>query len=106
MVSSREKPDTTQRMFFIFVMYSANREELYADGSGCSNASSPGLGLRSAIQSVRFDAGLNHAACAIRFRWMTGHRLPRHSVSNSRHRDVTASASVMTWLRPSVRYSV
>src|SRR6266436_1847282 len=106
MVSSREKPDTTQRMFFIFVMYSAKREELYADGSGCSKASSPGLGLRSAIQSVRFEAGLNHAAWAIRFRCMIGQRLERQSVINSRQRDVIASASDITWLRPSVRYSV
>ena len=28
MVSSRENPDSTQRMFFIFDMYSANRVEL------------------------------------------------------------------------------
>src|SRR3977135_2292636 len=106
MVSSRENPDRTQRMFFIFAMYSANRVELYAEGSGCSKASSPGLGLRSATQFVRFDAGLNHAAWAILFRCMIGQRLLRQSVISSRQRDVMASASAMTWQRPSVRYSI
>src|ERR1700726_1516660 len=106
MVSSSENPNSTQRMLLIFDMYSANRAELYADGSGCSKVSSPGLGLSSAIQSVRFDAGLNHAAWAIRFRCSTGQRLSRQSVINSRQREVIASASEMTWLRPSVRYSV
>src|SRR6266550_8026052 len=104
MVSSSENPDSTQRMLFMFAMYSANRVELYADGSGCSKASSPGLGLSSAIQSVRLDAGLNQAACAIRFRWTIGQRLSRQSVVSSRQRDVIASASAMTWRRPSVRY--
>src|SRR6202011_4158792 len=106
MIGWRENPDSTQRIFFMFDMYSANRVELYADGSGCSKASSPGLGFSSAIQSVRFDAGLNHAAWAIRFRCSTGQRLSRQSVINSRQREVIASASEMTWLRPSVRYSV
>src|SRR4030081_1543898 len=105
MVSSRENPDNTQRIFFMFDMYSANRVELYADGRGCSKVISPGLGFSSATQFVRFDAGLNHAACAIRFRCMSGQRLSRQSVINSRQRDVIASASEMTWLRPSVRDS-
>ena len=90
----------------MFDMYSANRAELYADGNGCSKASSPGFGLRSAIQSVRFDAGLNHAAWAIRFRCMIGQRLLRQSVISSWQRETMAPASAMKWLRPSVRYSV
>src|SRR6202022_2883607 len=97
-VSSRENPDSTQRIFFMFDMYSANRVELYADGNGCSKASSPGRGFNSAIQSVRFEAGLNQAACAIRFRCMTGQRLLRQSAIIWRQRVETASQSDVTQL--------
>src|SRR3981081_796285 len=98
MVSSRENPDNTQRIFFMFDMYSANRVELYADGRGCSKVSYPRIGFISAIKFVSFDAGLNHAACAIRVRCMSGQRLSRQSVINSRQRDVIAAASERTWL--------
>ncbi len=44
----------------MFDMYSVNRVELYAEGAtDALSAISPGRGLSSAIQSVRFDAGLN-----------------------------------------------
>src|SRR6202021_3686195 len=100
MVSSSENPNSTQRMLFMFDMYSANRAELYAEGSGCSKVSSPGLGLRPAIQSVRFDAGLNQAAWAIRFRCMTGHRLLRQSVISWGPRAEIASTSRGRGWRP------
>ena len=55
---------------------------------GPSTLLSPGRGFASVIQSVSLDAGLNHAACAMRFKCMTGQRRSRHSVSSSRQRDM------------------
>src|ERR1700752_4305620 len=106
MVSSSEKPASTQLRQRMFAMYSEKRAELSADGGGGSSKhSSPGSGLSSKIQLVRLEAGLNQAACAIRFKCITGQRLSRQSVINWRQRDMIASASDIAWLRPSARYS-